>query len=317
MLLTYLHCNDCQRDFEFTDNISKNAIKMSKEECKDYSLSLIKKMKNNNFEYVINVNCKRCSDNMNMTFTEKESNCNFICKKCSLKGINFNYFLSQEEDNNPKKDNNVINNKDINKAKVPSIRDNSNINFPIPINSPQIYTNQPSDPYPNSNDSTQNSVQSNKNKQQFTNNSYKDHPKPYHLKNEIKNNDSVPLSALDKNNKVLSKVESKEREVNTGCKEKNKNGYYHTPDISLQKQSKEKIKVTFVKQSKNYVFEFNLYDNICNQIDKVKEAMNLVGNPIYYNNSKKVDINKTFKENNIYNDSIIEIEDDDYNLWQK
>jgi hypothetical protein len=85
---------------------------------------------------------------MNMTLTEKESNCNFKCKNCSLKGINFNYFLSQEEDNNPKKENNGINNNDINKAKGPSIYDNSGINFPIPINSPQIYTNQPSDHYP-------------------------------------------------------------------------------------------------------------------------------------------------------------------------
>jgi hypothetical protein len=116
--------------------------------------------------------------------------------------------------------------------------------------------------------------------------------------------------------KGLSKVESQKREVNTGYNIQNKKGYY-TPDISLKKQSKEKIKVTFIKQSNSYVFEFNLYDIISNQIDKVKEKMNLVGNPIYYNNSNKVDINKTFKENNIYNDSIIEIEDDDYNLWQK
>jgi hypothetical protein len=316
MLLTYLHCNDCQKDFEFTDNLGKKAIKMSKEECKDYSLSLIKKTKNNNFEYVVNVNCKRCSDNMNMTFTEKERNFNFKCKNCSLKGINFNYFLSQEEDNNPKNENNGINNNDINKAKDPSIYDNSVINFPIPINSPQIYTNQPSDHYPYPDNSAQRSIQSNRNEPQFSNSSYKDHPKPYHLDNKIKNNDSVPLSVFDKNMKGLSKVESQKREVNTGYNIQNKKGYY-TPDISLKKQSKEKIKVTFIKQSNSYVFEFNLYDIIRNQIDKVKEKMNLVGNPIYYNNSNKVDINKTFKENNIYNDSIIEIEDDDYNLWQK
>jgi hypothetical protein len=103
MILTYLKCEDCQENFEFSDEMNKNNTNFSKEECDNYEISFIKKHIDNTFEYIIIFTCKKCESKINKTFEEKEVNFHFKCEKCPLKGMNFNYFLSQEDDVNPKK----------------------------------------------------------------------------------------------------------------------------------------------------------------------------------------------------------------------
>ena len=311
MLLTYLHCDDCQKDFESTDNITKNTTKISKDECKDYSLSLIKKEKNNNFEYIIIVLCKKCSENMSQSFTQKENNYFFKCKNCSLNGIKFNYFLSQEEDNNNPQ--NYIN--EINESKAPAISEYQSINYPVSINSQQMFTNQPSYPYPYPDNSDPSGVQNKKDEPKYTNDYFKNEKyqpkhKQYVLKESNFVDEQISSTTLNKNMPMLSKVELN----NIGAKTENENQnkkIYVTPDMSLKKYLKEKIKVTFIKPSSSHEFFFNAYDCISNHINKIRETMNLGPNPTYYYNSKPVDINKTFKENNIFNDSFLEIEDEE------
>ena len=104
MLLTNLNCEDCQENLEFSDEIINNNTNFSKEECDYYEISFIKKNINNNFEYTIIFICRKCESKINKTFKEKEANFHFKCKKCPLKGVNFSYFLSQEDDAYQKND---------------------------------------------------------------------------------------------------------------------------------------------------------------------------------------------------------------------
>ena len=110
MLLTYLNCEDCQKNLEFQDEINKNNTNFSKEECDNYELSFIKKNIDNVFEYTVLFTCKKCKSKINKTFREKEAYFNFKCEKCPLKGMNLNYFLSQENDAYQKNDSNNASN---------------------------------------------------------------------------------------------------------------------------------------------------------------------------------------------------------------
>ena len=117
MLIALLQCEDCQKEFQFEDVIEQDKPNISKDECEDYEISLIKKLENNDFECTVIVNCKKCDYSINNTFTEKETNFHFTCNNCNLKGLNFNYFLSIEEDNKPQL-NQIENDDDINKMRL-------------------------------------------------------------------------------------------------------------------------------------------------------------------------------------------------------
>ena len=53
MLITSLTYEDCENNFQLHDKIEKNKTNLSKNECDDYSISLIKNTKNNSFQYTI------------------------------------------------------------------------------------------------------------------------------------------------------------------------------------------------------------------------------------------------------------------------
>ena len=295
MLLTNIHCNDCQKDFQFIDNIDKNRTNLSKDECVDYSLSLIKKTNESNFEYIVNVNCNKCNDNISKAFTEKENNFHFKCKNCPLNGIIFNYFLSQEEDNEPK-----IENRENRNPSLPTAEISEN-NYPIPINSSNMYTNQPTNQYQSS-------------EQKYTNKgNHEDSHQNKHYENPFR---KPKVESCEKNyNPIKAQSALNNKQINISDVEASKMGLksqnpynqkiYVTPDTFQQKQ----IKVIFVKNNSTYEFYFSLSDNIINQLNKIREKIDISNNANYYYNSQLININKTFKENNICNGAYIEIGD--------
>lgn len=294
MLLTNLHCNDCQKDFQFIDNIDKNRTNLSKDECVDYSLSLIKKTNENNFEYIVNVNCNKCNGNIYQTFTEKENNFHFKCRNCPLNGISFNYFLSQEEDNAPKSENRENKNLCLPTSEI------SDNNYPIPINSSNMYTNQPTNSYQSSEQkyTNRNNSEDTNPRQQYENPFRKQEVEAYE---EV---DNVPKAQSALNNKQIniSNVDASKRGMKTQNLPNKK--IYTTPQAFEQKQ----IKIIFVKNNSTYEFYFSLSDSIISQLNKIKEKIDISDNAIYYYNSQLLDINKTFKENKICNGAFIEID---------
>lgn len=108
-----------------------------------------------------------------------------------------------------------------------------------------------------------------------------------------------PKSELNKNNKILSAVEPPIKNAKSEINRKIKR--YVTP--------REKIKVIFVKDNTNYEFTFNESDIFNDKIYEISSRIKLGFNPFFYFNGEIVDVNKTFKENQIFNEAIIEIED--------
>ena len=92
-----------------------------------------------------------------------------------------------------------------------------------------------------------------------------------------------------------NQLKIKSQQINTKSKK------YSTPD---------EIDIIFVKNKCNYKFSVLQTDSISNEIDKIRTKIDLGENPSYYYNGIKIDINKSCKKNNIiYNNSYIEIED--------
>ena len=81
--MVLLQCEDCQKEFQFDDVIEQDKPNISKDECEDYEISLIKKLENGDFEFTVILNCKKCNYNINSTFTEKEKYFHFTCNNCN------------------------------------------------------------------------------------------------------------------------------------------------------------------------------------------------------------------------------------------
>ena len=284
--MTELYCEDCQKDEQFIDNLEKNKTNLSKYECNDYSLSLIKNTTNNDFEYTILFNCIKCKNRIKKIFKRKEeNNYYFKCNKCNLKGITFSYVLSIEEEQkiNPfgnqyeKREEQAEDKKEEKEMRpnVAQININSDSMEPKPLN--QLYTNEGSD--------------SSQIENRFN-----------PIRNEVINfedNSIFPQSEINRNHGEISKVEVDYRNVKSGPVN-NKKKVYSTPVV---------IDIIFVKNYIEYKLSFYDLDTIRSQNEKIRERIDLGPNPCYYYNGKILDVDKTFKENKIYNGSYIEIED--------
>lgn len=272
LLITELKCEDCQKVFSLEDNLEKNKANISKPECKDYLLSLIKKAVNYNFEYTVIFNCKNCNNfNINKVFNEKEIiNYIFKCNNCNLKGLSFSYFLSNEED--PNIETNVI------KVEKEDEKIDKSIAPPIDINSDNM------NPKAINQLSSKEDIPDSK-KKELNNN---------------QNNIAIPYSEINKRVEKISafdvnQMKIKSEQINKKIK------HYSTP---------VGIDIIFVKNYTNYYkLSFLDTDSISSQIETIRQKIDLGENPSYYYNGVKIDINKSFKENQIYNNSYIEIED--------
>ena len=288
MLITSFQCEDCQKELQFDDILEKNRTNLSKNECNDYIISFLKKTYNNNFEYTVILFCKKCKDNIEHIFTEKENSYHFKCKKCELKGLNFSYFLSIEEDSMQNKDEeNYENQNIIDKPISPPIKQDLNANSK-PIDISHLYTNEPQELYQK-----------------------KDENIKIIYSEKIKNPEMISR-AQPAPNKSNSEYENRERIYRTPSlnnKSDENEKIYRTPNLSLNNKSGEKIMVTFIKNDHKYAFKFYSTDSISNQNNMIRKVINLGPNPTYYNNGNKVDINASFKENKIFNGYYIEIDD--------
>ena len=228
MLITSLYCEDCQNNYQLDDEFEKNKTIISKYECDDYAISLIKKTHNNEFDYSIIFNCKNCNKNITQTFTTKENTFLFKCYNCkNLKGLTLYYFLSLEEDSMaqnepkflPKNENNIKKSENLNSSTAPPAFQQERNNS-IPINNNPSEFNQ----HKNEND-LQN---------QFL----------FGLKpNE--QNINIPFSEINRMQNMISQVVPKPKIGKTEAAEKEK--IYKTPG--------KKINVTFNNPSR-IIFSF-------------------------------------------------------------
>lgn len=260
MLIGTLNCEDCQQIFSLEDKLIKNKSNLEKEECRNYSISFIKKFLDNNFMLEIIINCKKCNQNIFQSFSDNEKEYHFKCPNCSLKGLYLYYCLSIEEDNS--------------QDKIPEIKKEEDIASSKPINNGNSLNNK------------------------FLNN-FDIITIPYNQNDELKKV-IHPKSELNKNNKILSGVELPIKNIHSEANNK-KIKRYVTP--------REKIKVIFIKNKYKYQFTFNESDIINDKIYEIKNSINLGSYPVFYFNGDIIDVNKTFKENQIFDGSIIEIED--------
>ena len=290
MLLNYLNCEDCQKDFEFSDEINKNNANFSKEECDDYQISFIKKNIDDIFEYTIIFTCKKCKNKINKTFREKEANFHFKCEKCPLKGINFNYFLSQEDDAYLKNDSNN-----------PSHTKGNNVLKPLNSLSdltPVIYGNKS-----NKNTEIKDIDQKNvilefnpfKNDKSDKNDIINNNLTNPEVNNNPKN--VIPLKRYSTPNEEKEKEKEEEEKIKEEEKEK-------------EEEEEEKIKIIFVKNKQKYPLYFKPSDSINNKINYIKQNIDLGNNPVFLYNSNEIDKNKSFRENKIISGFLIEIEEE-------
>ena len=302
MLLTYLNCEDCQENLEFTDEINKNNTNFSKEECTNYEISFIKKNIENVFEYTIIFTCKKCKFKINKTFKEKEANFHFKCEKCPLKGMNFNYFLSKEDDVYQKNDSNIDSHPKENNVLqplnslndlTPAIGGNkfTNSNAKSGIN--QMHSNLDLNPF-------KNEINNNNNFNNNINNNNPNNPNNNPNNINIINNDIINQEDNSKNVAPIKRYSTPKEEVKT-VKEKEK---------EKEKKDEEIIKIIFIKNKQKYSLYFKRSDSINNKINYIKQNIDLGNNPVFIYNSNEIDKNKSFAENQIYGESYIEIEDE-------
>ena len=285
--MTSLYCEDCQNNYELDDEFEKNKTNLSKYECDDYTISLIKKTKNNEFEYSIIFNCKKCKNSITQIFTTKEQNYHFKCYNCNnLKGLILNYFLSLEDDKNvkyepiiqPKEEENINkNNKFINRSIAPPVFEQPNNNS-VPEN------NNPFELYQKKNE-------------------YEDQkqsllvPKPY-----VEQKINMPFSEINRNRNNISEIEHVPINVKSEPLKKEKK--YKTPG--------KMINITFYKNNHKEKFEFDEADCINDKIEIIKNKINLGPNSKFYYNSEIVNPYQSFKENKIFDNCEIEIEEAEY-----
>lgn len=106
-------------------------------------------------------------------------------------------------------------------------------------------------------------------------------------------------SDIDKNKGNLGKADSNPMNIKSEPLFKKKE--YSTPF---------EITIIFVKNDIQYEIKVIETDIIRRQTHKIKAKISDLGpNPQYYYNGRKLDINKTFKENQVFNRSYLEIED--------
>ena len=297
MLLSNLDCEDCNEHFEFTDELNKNYTNFSKEECNNYEISFIKKNIVDDFEYIIILTCKRCKNKINKSFKEKEVNFHFKCENCPLKGMNFNYFLSQEDDVNQKNSINIIN-QNLNNGKDDA--SHSKVSDVLrPLNS---FTDS-SSPISESNYSI------NSNSQQYFDLEYN----PYKNDNNNDNNGNNKINDNNNNDNNNNIINPSVNNPKNSAQQKAMK-VYRTPNKEAEKvkekEKGKKIKVYFVKNNKKYALEFISSDNINNNINYIKQNLDLGNNPVFLNNSNVIDKSKSFTENRIYDGFYIEVEDE-------
>ena len=297
MLLSNLDCEDCNEHFEFTDELNKNYTNFSKEECNNYEISFIKKNIVNDFEYIIILTCKRCKNKINKSFKEKEVNFHFKCENCPLKGMNFNYFLSQEDDVNQKNSINIIN-QNLNNGKDDA--SHSKVSDVLrPLNS---FTDS-SSPISESN------YIINSNSQQYFDLEYN----PYKNDNNNDNNGNNKINDNNNNDNNNNIINPSVNNPKNSAQQKAMK-VYHTPNKEAEKvkekEKGKKIKVYFVKNNKKYALEFISSDSINNNINYIKQNLDLGNNPVFLNNSNVIDKSKSFTENRIYDGFYIEVEDE-------
>jgi len=333
MLLSNLDCEDCNEHFEFTDELNKNYTNFSKEECNNYEISFIKKNIVNDFEYIIILTCKRCKNKINKSFKEKEVNFHFKCENCPLKGMNFNYFLSQEDDVNQKNSINIINQNlnngkdDASHSKVSdvlrplnSFTDSSSpiseSNYSINSNSQQ-YFDLEYNPYKNDNNNDNNGNNKINDNDNNGNNKINDNDNNDNNKiNDNNNNDNNDNNKINDNNNNDNNNNIINPSVNNpkNSAQQKAMKVYHTPNKKAEKvkekEKGKKIKVYFVKNNKKYALEFISSDNINNNINYIKQNLDLGNNPVFLNNSNVIDKSKSFTENRIYDGFYIEVEDE-------
>ena len=321
--MTYLKCEDCQKTFEFDEPIEKNKANISKEECNDYSISLIKKLNNNDFEYTIIIICKNCNSKKNRTFTKKENNFHLECNNCNLKGLNIIYFLSLEEENKPEFENNEdINKMRIDKSTAPPIIPVEIMNELRPLNDSGAKTSE--DSYSNKNNTSDDKYQE---RNEEKKNNYK---REVHKINDI----NIPISEINRPPEMISNIEPSNRNIksekikipekifrtpnliNQNNNNNNNNNNFNNNNYNSNFNNKnilgEKITVTFVKNGNEYNFNFYEREKIIDKIEEINKIINIGPNCTYYYNSDHIDINKTFKENRIFNGAAIEIIDEVY-----
>ena len=96
--------------------------------------------------------------------------------------------------------------------------------------------------------------------------------------------------------------------------------YYRTPDPINQNNNHNNsnsnknvlgkvINITFVKNGKKYDFSFFEGDRMVDQIEEIKKKINVGPNSTYYYKGDNIDINKSLKENDLFNGAEIEISD--------
>ena len=297
MLLSNLDCEDCNEHFEFTDELNKNYTNFSKEECNNYEISFIKKNIVDDFEYIIILTCKRCKNKINKSFKEKEVNFHFKCENCPLKGMNFNYFLSQEDDVNQKNSINIIN-QNLNNGKDDA--SHSKVSDVLrPLNS---FTDS-SSPISESNYSI------NSNSQQYFDLEYN----PYKNDNNNDNNGNNKINDNNNNDNNNNIINPSVNNPKNSAQQKAMK-VYRTPNKEAEKvkekEKGKKIKVYFVKNNKKYALEFISSDSINNNINYIKQNLDLGNNPVFLNNSNVIDKSKSFTENRIYDGFYIEVEDE-------
>jgi hypothetical protein len=277
MLLTSLNCEDCQNNYELADEFEKNKTNISKYECDDYTISLIKKTKNNEFEYSIIFSCKKCKNSITQIFTTKEQKYHFKCLNCkNLKGLIFNYFLSLEDYKSAKNEP-IIEPKKEENIKAPPVFEQPNNNS-VPEN------NNPFELYQNKNE-------------------YEDQKQSLLVpKHVVEKKINMPSSEINRNRNNISEIEH--APINVKSEPLKKEKQYKTPG--------KMINITFYKNNHKEKFEFDETDCINDKIEIIKNKINLGPNSKFYYNSEIVNPNQSFKENKIFDNCEIEIEEAEY-----
>ena len=310
-------CNQCDNFFEdFNDQISR--IKSGL--CSHFSLKFIFNFEGQKFRYILSFNCNNCNTNKIINlFDENTTNIspsiNYKCEKCGKGNINIGLLLSEEKMNI---DDDYEENNDKNEKK--SHPRNNNINM---INNNIEYLNQnlrggnqqfnQQNPmnnninnFNNNNMMSHNNMMFNKNNMMFNNNNnmmFNNNNNMMFNNNNMMFNDNNNMMFNNNNNMMFN---DNNRNLNKNISKNNMMGNNNQLNNNL---NNNKIKLIF-KSTKGNSYE--IFASPDESLAKIVRTLTQTHKEIdkkkigtFVRNAKILQLQKTIKDNNLENNSVI------------
>lgn len=295
-MITYLKSDDF-KEKQYYDEFDESSLFVRGEECKHYTIKMKRKSKDFKFtRFEIEIFCKKCENETKQIFSKGKGELIFKCPKCRCCcEMIFRYNDTNQNENGEEK------------YKIPTEEKYEKIDESKKSDS--LLINPGLKNY-------QNDILFGGNQPPIA------QPKIYHTPDQNINcykEGNLGEAPLNNNNNKTPNINGynniKINDINNNGKYNiicNNQNYYNNLNNILNNNinisNGKEINIKFIYNGSKFPMKFSDLDSIGNNYDRIKNQVNFPDGKKFYYNSNVIDINKSFKENNIYNNCDIEID---------